>query len=292
MHLSSTFGTCILLCSGFSSFAEAYLIDSDGTEARACDAVEDAAEHDANTLFQSKVHIAEDAMTATSRKVTQPAGGSLKETFDGIADSNMWGSSETVSGKGSKMDMTAGVRQCLGQWLLKYKAKVFVDVPCGDANWQAGIPGIHDIVYKGYDIADTPIKTARAKNLHFQAMSFDQLDLTAQVPPIQADIILVRDVIQHLPLDKGKQMLLNAKKSGAKFLAVTTFSDGVNKNISAGSFYQNNVHSSPFNLPAAVESCKNYDEARIKLDFSAIDGNILATDFLELIDLSTWNHLE
>jgi len=225
--------------------------------------------------------LATEALASTHSEPRQPADGSLKGTFDRIADSNVWGSNETVSGEGSNMDMTAGVRNCLGQWLQKYEAKVFVDVPCGDANWQAGIPGIHEIVYKGYDIADTAIQTARAKNLHHQAMSFDQLDLTAQVPPIKADIILVRDVIQHLPLEKGKQMLLNAKKSGAKFLAVTSFSDGVNENINAGSFYKNNVHSSPFNLPAAVESCKNYD-----------DGKVLPSDSLELIDLSTWKDLE
>lgn len=200
----------------------------------------------------------------------------LKAAFDDIAMNNAWGSQESVSGLGSELSMTAPVRECLGQWIQKYNVQVFVDTPCGDANWQAHIPGLEHVTYKGYDIADIPLQHARQKNSKHAWMSFDQMDFTNEVPPEKPDIIMVRDVIQHLPLKKGRQMLLNAKRSGARYLAVSTFSDGGNVEIPAGSFYKDDVHSEPFNLPSRVEACRNY-------------ASVYPSDYLELIDLSTWN---
>jgi len=168
---------------------------------------------------------------------SSPSQTPLKSVFDSIATSNTWGSSETESGGGSELDETAFVRECLGQWLQKYNVTSFVDAPCGDANWQGAIPGLHNIHYKGYDIADEPLKIAREKNANHTLMSFQFMDLTSEVPQM-ADIIMTRDVIQHLPLQKGTQLLLNAKASGARFLAVTTFSDGDNLDITPGSFYK------------------------------------------------------
>jgi len=207
---------------------------------------------------------------------THPDVG-LKAAFDHIAEQNSWGSQETVSGDGSALTMTARVRECLGKWIKKYEIKTFVDAPCGDANWQAHIPGMDQVKYNGYDIADKPLKIAREKNSDHASMSFAQMDLTSEIPP-KADIIMVRDVIQHLPLAKGRQMLLNAKRSGARYLAVSTFSDGGNIDIWAGSFYKDDVHATPFNLPSRLEACRNYDS-----------DEVLPTDHLELIDLLTWN---
>jgi len=204
---------------------------------------------------------------------------SLKRVFDKIANENIWGSEEdSLSGTGSTIEITARVRECLGQWIPKYNIKLFVDIPCGDAAWQSHIPGLENITYKGYDIADKPVQVARVTNSGHESMSFDQLDLTTDVPREKPDIIMLRDVIQHLPLMKGMQMLLNAKMSGARYLAVTSFTDGKNRNITAGDFYKNNVHAAPFNLPSRLEACQNY-----------ADHKTGTTDFLELIDLSAWN---
>jgi len=203
----------------------------------------------------------------------------IKDSFDDIANKNSWGSSESISGAGSEVDVTASVRECLGAWLQKYNVSLFLDVPCGDANWQGHIPGIDAVTYKGYDIADLPVKRARLKNAKHASMSFDNLDLTAAIPTEKPDMIMVRDVIQHLTLTQGNSMLLNAKLSGAKYLLVTSFLNATNKKIRTGGFYKNNVHVHPFNLPSAVESCQNYSPK----------SGWYPDDHLELIDLSAWH---
>lgn len=207
----------------------------------------------------------------------QTPDGTLKATFDHIANENMWGSSESVSGRGSELDKTSTVRKCLGDWIKKYSVKLFMDIPCGDANWQGRIPGIDSITYKGFDIAEKPVELARKKNAHHPHMSFDNLDLTSHVPQDKPDILLVRDVIQHLPLEEGTAMLKNAKASGARYLAVSTWEDGHGHNvaIAPGSFYRDDVHAAPFNLPKPVETCDNYSKE-----------GYYVHDKLELIDLS------
>lgn len=198
-------------------------------------------------------------------------------------DKNGVANGESISGSGSEVAVTATVRKCLGEWIHKYNVSLFLDVPCGDGNWQGLIPGIDNIAYRGYDIAELAVKRAQEKNAKHASMSFDTLDLTSAIPAEKPDMIMVRDVIQHLTLTQGTSMLLNAKRSGAKYLAVTSFaSTKENKGApQTGRFYFNNVHIHPFNMPSAIESCENYVH----------DGNSLAKkgDRLELIDLSAWN---
>lgn len=214
------------------------------------------------------------------QNASTPTDQNLKDVFNDTARSNMWGSSETISGHGSELDVTAPVRKCLGHWIKKYSIQVLVDCPCGDANWQGHVPGIDKVQYHGYDIADLPLERARRKNAG-TSMKFEHLDLSATVPLVRGDLILVRDVIQHLPLDKGISFLQNAKASGAKYIAVTSFTDGVNTGSPPGGFYKNNVHAHPFSMPRPLETCQNYAQSGVATKWHP-------TDFLELIDLAAW----
>jgi hypothetical protein len=240
------------------------------------------AQHSDVALSPTDAHAASNAMRIMRKESSPPDS---KVVFDGIAKSDSWGSQESISGPGSELDVTAPVRECLGRWIAKYNIKVFVDAPCGDANWQGSIPGIDHVKYKGYDIADLPVQHARSKNSQHVGMSFDQLDLTKHSPTEKPDLMMVRDVIQHVPLSMGRQMLLNAKAAGAKYIAVTTFTDGKNSDIAAGSFYQNDIHAHPFSLPSPLESCQNYAQTGPQTHW-------LPSDRLELIDLSTWSPAE
>jgi len=214
------------------------------------------------------------------QNASAPTDQDLKDVFNATAQSNTWGSLETVSGRGSELAVTASVRECLGHWITKYNIEVLVDCPCGDANWQGHIPGIEKIQYHGYDIAELPLERARRKNAK-TSMTFQHLDLSSTVPHVRGDLILVRDVIQHLPLDKGSRMLQNAKASGAKYIAVTSFTDGMNTGTVPGGFYKNNVHLHPFSMPQPLETCQNYAQSGVKTKWHP-------TDFLELIDLVAW----
>eukprot|EP00747_Dinoflagellata_sp_TGD_P138908 gnl/TRDRNA2_/TRDRNA2_175841_c2_seq44.p1 gnl/TRDRNA2_/TRDRNA2_175841_c2~~gnl/TRDRNA2_/TRDRNA2_175841_c2_seq44.p1 ORF type:complete len:141 (-),score=8.54 gnl/TRDRNA2_/TRDRNA2_175841_c2_seq44:129-551(-) len=138
-------------------------------------------------------------------------------------------------------------------------------------------------MYKGYDISETAVRRARRKNLKYPGMTFGVMNLINTVPPEKSDLFLMRDVLMHLPLDAGRRMLVNAKKSGARYIAVTTWNQASeNVNISFGSglsfshlFYHNNVHKAPFLMPKGVEECPHSWDTAWK-------------NSLELIELSKW----
>jgi len=194
-----------------------------------------------------------------------------------IADTNFWASKESISGTGSTMKGTIGVRQCLARWIAKYNIRTFVDVPCGDGNWVGSIPGLDNILYQGFDIAEKSVMTARSKNTAHPNMSFNVFDISSNVPP-KADMIMSRDVIQHWPLSFALKVLQNEKASGSKYLAVTTFPGRTNKEVPLGGFYQNNMRVHPFNFPLELESCQN------RADRSG-DSDLV------LYDLQAWNGL-
>eukprot|EP01068_Selenidium_serpulae_P002887 Selendium_serpulae@DN2741_c0_g1_i1.p1 len=110
--------------------------------------------------------------------------------FDLIYEINYWGSRESFSGAGSGLYSTKHVRRCLGEWIQKYNIKSFGDI-CGDANWQAHIPGIHDIEYVGYDVAENALTRAREKNAQY-GFKFQFLDVSASPPP-KHDAFMIRD---------------------------------------------------------------------------------------------------
>eukprot|EP00747_Dinoflagellata_sp_TGD_P138881 gnl/TRDRNA2_/TRDRNA2_175841_c2_seq19.p1 gnl/TRDRNA2_/TRDRNA2_175841_c2~~gnl/TRDRNA2_/TRDRNA2_175841_c2_seq19.p1 ORF type:complete len:128 (-),score=9.90 gnl/TRDRNA2_/TRDRNA2_175841_c2_seq19:343-726(-) len=122
-------------------------------------------------------------------------------------------------------------------------------------------------------------------NVQYPNMNFGVMNLINTVPE-KSDLFLMRDVLMHLPLDAGRRMLVNAKRSGARYIAVTTFNRAAsNRNITFGphrnNFYTNNVHKAPFLMPKGVEECKHAwgksQRGRSRDDVS-----------LELIDLSQW----
>lgn len=243
------------------------------TEAKSSIASPSADKHD---VMESDINSSIANATNASWMATEPV-------FEDYARRNVWGSHESISGKGSEKAATVTVRQYLGSWIAKYGIKVFADIPCGDANWQGLIPGLESTHYYGFDISPTAVATARMKNSQRPFMSFSQFDLTTGVPPIRPNIIMLRDVIQHVPLQSGLAMLMNAKGTGARWLAVSTWYGGKNVEVPPGGMYQHDVHAPPFSLPAAVELCYNYD------------GHVQAAhdagrqSHLELIDLFAWN---
>eukprot|EP00747_Dinoflagellata_sp_TGD_P169222 gnl/TRDRNA2_/TRDRNA2_197636_c0_seq1.p1 gnl/TRDRNA2_/TRDRNA2_197636_c0~~gnl/TRDRNA2_/TRDRNA2_197636_c0_seq1.p1 ORF type:complete len:285 (-),score=34.23 gnl/TRDRNA2_/TRDRNA2_197636_c0_seq1:112-966(-) len=193
---------------------------------------------------------------------------------------------ETISGDASTMENTKHVRRCLGKWIKKYDVKFLLDASCGDANWQAKIPGIHDITYRGYDVSETAVKLAEEKNAKHPDMTFHTLNLVNTVPrpPEKPDLILMKDILQQLPLHLGLQLLKNAKQTEASYIAVTNFNqEPSNTDIDFGThrknFYSNNVYREPFCMPKGVQSCKD----------AWGDAETVEKVSLELIELSEWD---
>lgn len=164
------------------------------------------------------------------------------ETFEEIYQTNFWEGEESLSGPGSGHFATHRLPWELmlfkDQWDKKDQPQSFLNVACGDDFWTPWLPG-----YIGVDVAPTAI--ARAKERH-PNRTYIELDAVREELPT-CDVVIVRDCIQHLPLEDGLALLENIRKSGTKWMIVSTFVDGVNEDIEVGDAYRNNLCEAPFN---------------------------------------------
>ena len=173
-----------------------------------------------------------------------------QSVFNKIHKDAFWSNlrSGTTSGPGSSVKATTGLCQFLGEFIKSRNVQVFLDIPCGDCNWQANIPGLDKIKYFGFDISEVAVQRAIETNSCRSYMKLGQLDIFSRVP-MEADVIMVKDAFQHWPLDRAQLALRNIRKSGTKLLLATTFpTTCANKVIKLGRFYKCNLQLAPFDL--------------------------------------------
>jgi len=195
----------------------------------------------------------------------------LQQRFQGIFEENEWGDAESRSGLGSTVENTEKIRQCLGNWISKHQVRVLLDIPCGDGNWQRYVPNMEQVQYYGFDIAPGTVASAMAKNAGQHNMHFGVFDLVSNLAPFKADMIVIKEVIQHLPLEMGKRMLQHAKAAGIPWLAVTHNPLYSNQDIQPGDFYANNLNDPPFNFGEPAELCGKPGLTTYETDFFLFD---------------------
>lgn len=141
----------------------------------------------------------------------------LKERFTEVYHYNLWGDRETRSGSGSRRDSSsvADTLRALEMAVERFAIRSIADIPCGDFNWIGTFLDQHpDVSYVGYDIVEPLIAGNRKKNPRYE---FRLLDITASVPP-RADLILCKDLLNHLPNEDVHKALANFAASGSQFL--------------------------------------------------------------------------
>jgi len=168
-----------------------------------------------------------------------------------------WGSKETVSGCGSTLDFTKAIREKIPPLIKRLKIKTILDIPCGDFNWMKEVK-LNVDQYIGADIV---VELVKRNNALYEKpdRTFIHLDVTKDTLP-KADIILCRDCLIHLSFDNIFKAILNFKKSGAKYLLVSThFKIEKNKDINDGEYRPLNLQLPPFNFPnPIVVICESY----------------------------------
>jgi hypothetical protein len=60
---------------------------------------------------------------------------STEQVFTSYANSNKWGASESLSGKGSSLEATSTLREHLEKLIAELGISSLLDIPCGDFNW-------------------------------------------------------------------------------------------------------------------------------------------------------------
>jgi hypothetical protein len=177
---------------------------------------------------------------------------SLRERFQRIHDTNLWGAEASVSGLGSELDATATLRAELPALLRRLGVTSLLDAPCGDAGWivRADL-GVRII---GVDIVPDLIDALRERGARGEIEGdYGLADITQDALP-RCDAILCRDCLVHLSFANIERAIGNFKSSGAVWLITTTFPEW-QQNIDSedGDWRALNFERAPFTLGPPVE---------------------------------------
>lgn len=194
------------------------------------------------------------------KKYAQPKN--LKKKFSQIYLQNTFGGKESLSGGGSSLEQTKEIRLRLPELIKEFGIESLVDAPCGDWYWMRDTNlGVSE--YYGVDIVDALISKNQAE-YGTSSIKFVCLNLTEDSLP-KADIIFCRDCLVHLQYSDIKKVLQNFKRSGAKYLLTTTFTERKeNVDLLGNDIWRTlNLQLSPFNFPPPLklinEKCTEYN---------------------------------
>ncbi len=191
-----------------------------------------------------------------------------KNIFNDIYKGNKWLDDESISGPGSKLEATKFILTILPEIFQNYGIKSMLDAPCGDFNWLKNF-NFNYIEYTGVDIVKSLID---ANKLHYEKenIHFFEGDISVVKLPM-ADLVLCRDCLVHLSYKTIGLVLENFKKSGAKYLLTTTFSEvSENINIPTGGWRKINLTKAPFHFPIPLysfnEKCPSSVDENLSFD--------------------------
>jgi hypothetical protein len=204
----------------------------------------------------------------------------MNEVFNNIYLSQKWdySNNETLSGSGSTRAVNK-YRICfLADFVNENNLLEIYDI-CGDCNWQSDFIKLiknKKVIYHGFDISEHSLSLARKKNSSNNQMVFPSRTINLCEESIKCangkkSLIIIKEVIQHLPLVEAKKMLTNIKRSGFNYIAITNHDARLhdvkkNNDTIVGGFSPYNVFLPPFNFKNPLKDVNdlidNDDEKR------------------------------
>jgi hypothetical protein len=192
-------------------------------------------------LLSSTFHVSAHDITSSHGHAFDP----VEQVFTRIYRTNQWGSPESISGPGSELRVTHRMRQDLSALIKRFGITSIADAPCGDLNWMKHVD-IGTCAYIGFDVVQELIERNRKL---FATKEFRHLNLIENVIE-KVDLIICRDMLAHLTNEQVFTVLRNFKKSGSKYILMTTgLTIQHNSDISVGDWRGINFELAPFNLP-------------------------------------------
>jgi hypothetical protein len=182
----------------------------------------------------------------------------VKKIFTDIYNNNRW-EGVSRSGPGSDPDAVISVQRGLKSFIIERDIFNIIDAPCGEFGWQEGF--LHQFnIYRGIDIVDEVIHKNIDRTMGRLNLSFKIGDLMHDPLPL-SDLVIVRDLLIHLPLQYCIEVIANILYSGTRYIAFTHFPDCPgNKNVKPGGYVERNMMVSPFSLGQPV---RIIDETRV-----------------------------
>jgi SAM-dependent methyltransferase len=173
------------------------------------------------------------------------------DAFRHVLETNLWGDPDSISGSGSNLDQTRGLRRALPDLFRRLGIRSMLDLPCGDGHWMAGVD-LTGIEYTGADFLPELVAANIARNPS-SGRRYEVLDLTASpLPP--ADLLLCRDCLVHFSFADVARALANIRRGSIGWLLTTTFPDeAANLDIVTGDWRPINLERPPFDFPVPQE---------------------------------------
>jgi len=172
---------------------------------------------------------------------------SHSSVFENIYQQSLWAGG---SGTGALHENNIDYVALVSKFMLWHEVRSVVDYGCGD--WQfSRFINWDDKEYHGIDVAPSVIASNSARYAT-QSVRFTQLQDTTEIP--WADLILCKDVFQHLP-NADVMQLLERLKSRCRWLIATNDdypSDNLNGVIQAGGWRAVRLDLDPFNEHTAT----------------------------------------
>lgn len=191
-----------------------------------------------------------------------------KKRFSEVYRLNLWGSPESRSGRGSEKRVAAPDRKFLYDSINRHYSSrasqtnlTIIDAPCGDFNWMPALLAALEekfasVTYHGFDIVPSAIKTLRQRWASRPNYHFHHSDLVESVPA-QGDVLICRDLLNHVSLRDGQRVLSNLLASHTPLLVISnnaaTNSNAASPGDGGGSRFVD-ITKAPFNWPRPSSS--------------------------------------
>jgi hypothetical protein len=162
----------------------------------------------------------------------QPQHNFLEERFSEVYFKNLWGNSESRSGDGSSLKAASRDIEYLYGLVTKLhpgkKQITLIDFPCGDMNWMPTLVDKFErsgiaVNYHGYDIVPQLIERNIKKFQKRSQYTFTHIDGTKRDAELaRGDVLLSRDVVNHLHIRENLNLLRNFVRSGTPTLIISS----------------------------------------------------------------------
>ena len=168
------------------------------------------------------------------------------------------GHPETRCGIGSTLENTEKVRRELPVLLREFGVHKLVEAPCGDFHWLSTLD-LSGVSYVGIDDDPVNLMLATRQVSNASQREFSHQDIpTAKIP--NADLMLCRELLQHLPTKECLGALTAFLDSYTPFLLITSHRNELNGDITTGGHFREvNLRREPFNLPMPIRQIEDRD---------------------------------
>lgn len=156
---------------------------------------------------------------AAARRARRLGRLGVADAFDEIYRKGYWKQGEALSGVGSEGSWADDYCAVVADLVRSHGLKSAVDAGCGDFSIGARLAPLFQS-YRALDVSPFIIARNRSLHGHLPNVQFETADLTIDPMPA-ADLVMVRQVLQHLTNSQIKAFLDTIDRSGARMALIS-----------------------------------------------------------------------